>query len=500
MSAVLSSPAPHPAGRNREEEAGGAGGPSFCKLVRQTTASTDDETTTCCSSSNHSLAGDCDLLLGLDALSASTHSTTSSCGSGENNEAIALPAPTPPCTPTKSSHLASSSSTAALRPRRQRSAQDIRNHYACKLGIRDSRTEMLLLATHGGSLCHNPQWRRVSCLPENVRPVIEKLKGRPESYGGFLRLMKRQSQVGNLAALANAPPPQTPPHASSPPHHHAMYEPQQPRRPSCLGQPPPCPSCLGQPPQQPPMEEQEQQHGGRGGALPMPVPRRRRSQGSVGHAEDDEQLLDDDDVSLTSSTSSSYMSWCSCSSPPVHALQYHPIGSPPSHNMRGGRRVGGLKRSGKSPPTAPLSIQHAVDEAVAASSLGRNGSSGSMMSTCSSASSSSTSTPAKQQPQLPGGKRRIVFHEEVCVVHIPSHKEYSTRVKTQYWNSPEEIYEMACRNLVEFEAEGYAWERALEEDQLFWCPDSGEFVHPAHICLEPQQQGQGQQQQQSQQV
>jgi hypothetical protein len=105
-------------------------------------------------------------------------------------------------------------------------------------------------------------------------------------------------------------------------------------------------------------------------------------------------------------------------------------------------------------------------------------------------------------------------------------------VKGQYWASPEEIYEMACRNLVvryflnwgigcvwcyvficayglwlagltatgqlpdrlthhpvppnhrslqEYEAEGYAWERALEEDQLFWCPDSGEYVHPAHL-------------------
>jgi len=50
---------------------------------------------------------------------------------------------------------------------------------------------------------------------------------------------------------------------------------------------------------------------------------------------------------------------------------------------------------------------------------------------------------------------------------------------------------MACRNLVEFEAEGYSWERALEEEQLFWCPDTGSFVHPAHIYVEEGGEGGG---------
>jgi hypothetical protein len=35
--------------------------------------------------------------------------------------------------------------------------------------------------------------RRSSCLPEGYEPVMEKLKGQVESYGGFLKLMRRPS-------------------------------------------------------------------------------------------------------------------------------------------------------------------------------------------------------------------------------------------------------------------------------------------------------------------
>ena len=81
------------------------------------------------------------------------------------------------------------------------------------------------------------------------------------------------------------------------------------------------------------------------------------------------------------------------------------------------------------------------------------------------------------------GLRRIAFLEEVEVVHIPNHADFSSRVKAQYWSSPEEIYEMACRNLVEYQAEGYDYESAVEEDQMFYVPETGELIHPAHVDL-----------------
>lgn len=66
-------------------------------------------------------------------------------------------------------------------------------------------------------------------------------------------------------------------------------------------------------------------------------------------------------------------------------------------------------------------------------------------------------------------------------MQIPSHADYSGRVKTQYWSSPEEIYEMACRNLLEYQAEGYDYAQAVEEGQMFYVPETGELVHPVHV-------------------
>jgi len=77
--------------------------------------------------------------------------------------------------------------------------------------------------------------------------------------------------------------------------------------------------------------------------------------------------------------------------------------------------------------------------------------------------------------------RKVNFEESVRVVRIPSHKEYSSRVRDSYWTSAEEIYEMACRNLVEFDMEGHDWENVAEETQMIWCEDLGMLVHPAHF-------------------
>jgi len=84
-------------------------------------------------------------------------------------------------------------------------------------------------------------------------------------------------------------------------------------------------------------------------------------------------------------------------------------------------------------------------------------------------------------------KLRVQFADKVEVIFIPSHTEYSNRVKQQYWSNSNEIVEMACRNFVEFEAEGYSYENVLEEQEMIFCQETREFIHPIHFGLFPRQ-------------
>lgn len=429
---------------------------------------------------------------------------------------------------------------------RQRSAQEIRKHYAVKLGIRTMGTGHLAAGRKAS------QWR-TSCLPEGVRPVIEKLKGQPESYGGFLRLMRRQTLVGKGQ--------QAPTQRSAPTAYPTSHE-SRSSLSSTDDRAPACTACLALPSDRAPKQR----------ALPVPVPGRASVDGAIelqpamdyvgGSGGDDES---DGCGSFSSSEASGYLSCSSCSrtSPsfPLPAFQY-PLGTGAPHNIRDGRRVGGLKREPKlavpqvshsagesgtgkalpSPSSLPPSsfpspstssfvmrcLMDAANSPAASTSVGAMSltpASCSFLSRASSPPHAHTDRHASRLAVSPAplSRRRIAFHEDVCVIHIPSHTgalagllrnpnpnpnpplcrpltssllttlslpfstEYSRRIKSQYWTSPAEIYEMACRNLVEFEAEGYSWEAALEEEHLYWCPDTASFVHPAHIMIEGQE-------------
>lgn len=52
----------------------------------------------------------------------------------------------------------------------------------------------------------------------------------------------------------------------------------------------------------------------------------------------------------------------------------------------------------------------------------------------------------------------------VEVRYVPLHSDYSQRVRQKYWNSAQELWDMAARNSVEFAAEGYDWTKAVEEE------------------------------------
>eukprot|EP00616_Rhizochromulina_sp_CCMP1243_P009391 CAMPEP_0118989090 /NCGR_PEP_ID=MMETSP1173-20130426/47347_1 /TAXON_ID=1034831 /ORGANISM="Rhizochromulina marina cf, Strain CCMP1243" /LENGTH=414 /DNA_ID=CAMNT_0006940055 /DNA_START=29 /DNA_END=1273 /DNA_ORIENTATION=- len=77
------------------------------------------------------------------------------------------------------------------------------------------------------------------------------------------------------------------------------------------------------------------------------------------------------------------------------------------------------------------------------------------------------------------GPRRVSFNDMVEVRYVPLHSDYSQRIRQKYWNSAQELWDMAARNSIEFAAEGYDWTRAVEEESFTrW---GGQLIHPAHM-------------------
>ncbi|CAM9525476.1 unnamed protein product [Chrysoparadoxa australica] len=74
--------------------------------------------------------------------------------------------------------------------------------------------------------------------------------------------------------------------------------------------------------------------------------------------------------------------------------------------------------------------------------------------------------------------KHIRFNETVSVIYVPVHFEYSNRVRQSYWASAGEIREMVYRNMLEFDAEGYQWEQVAEEEDMYYCNETGEYIHP----------------------
>ena len=75
-------------------------------------------------------------------------------------------------------------------------------------------------------------------------------------------------------------------------------------------------------------------------------------------------------------------------------------------------------------------------------------------------------------------RSRIQFNNDVMVVQIPSHHEYSNRIKKFLWHSGHEIAQNAQRNRVEYASEGWDWHTVLEDDDMFVDASTGELVHP----------------------
>jgi hypothetical protein len=75
-------------------------------------------------------------------------------------------------------------------------------------------------------------------------------------------------------------------------------------------------------------------------------------------------------------------------------------------------------------------------------------------------------------------KTTVVFDDNVSVISIPSHSDYSERIRSRTWADRYEIADMASRNMLEFASEGWDWRNvAGDEDMLLI---DGELIHPIH--------------------
>ncbi|VEU37366.1 unnamed protein product [Pseudo-nitzschia multistriata] len=81
----------------------------------------------------------------------------------------------------------------------------------------------------------------------------------------------------------------------------------------------------------------------------------------------------------------------------------------------------------------------------------------------------------------PKADSRIQFNSVVKAMPIPSHQDYSDRVKRLIWSNGTEIRQNAQRNAREFAFEGWSAQYVLEEDQMYLDVGSMEFIHPVHV-------------------
>mmetsp|Transcript_23228 Transcript_23228/g.37785 ORF Transcript_23228/g.37785 Transcript_23228/m.37785 type:complete len:160 (+) Transcript_23228:240-719(+) len=81
----------------------------------------------------------------------------------------------------------------------------------------------------------------------------------------------------------------------------------------------------------------------------------------------------------------------------------------------------------------------------------------------------------------PSRKRLVRFDSAVMVKPIASHTTYSKRIKRTIWTDAQELQDNAYRNQVEFQAEGWDYNKVLEEEDMYVHATTGEFVHPYWI-------------------
>jgi hypothetical protein len=75
-------------------------------------------------------------------------------------------------------------------------------------------------------------------------------------------------------------------------------------------------------------------------------------------------------------------------------------------------------------------------------------------------------------------KTAVVFDDNVSVISIPSHSDYSDRIRSRTWADRYEIADMASRNMLEFASEGWDWRNVAGDEDMLHI--EGELIHPIH--------------------
>lgn len=90
-------------------------------------------------------------------------------------------------------------------------------------------------------------------------------------------------------------------------------------------------------------------------------------------------------------------------------------------------------------------------------------------------------SPGEEGASAPSSRKSVVaFDNEVSVVPIPKHQEYSKRIRSRLWCDKRELSTMAARNFLEYQSEGWTPSQVIE-DEGFIIMSTGEKIHPVHI-------------------
>ena len=79
--------------------------------------------------------------------------------------------------------------------------------------------------------------------------------------------------------------------------------------------------------------------------------------------------------------------------------------------------------------------------------------------------------------------RHVRFDSTVTVLSIPNRYSYSDRMRRYLWNAPDHMKREVIRNTVEYTADGWDWQAALEEKDHFFNPTTQEYIHPVHLDI-----------------
>ncbi|CAB9524575.1 expressed unknown protein [Seminavis robusta] len=75
----------------------------------------------------------------------------------------------------------------------------------------------------------------------------------------------------------------------------------------------------------------------------------------------------------------------------------------------------------------------------------------------------------------------VHFDPQVSVIPIPTRHDYSNRIRGFLWDTPAQMQTNILRNTLEFSADGWDWNRVLEEDAHYFNPTTCQYIHPIHL-------------------